>query len=299
MDEDSKNSIPLLTAENFLEWRFKMKNLLRGKGLYRLVSGEKIRNDQGQFVSADSLSDLKDKALAIISPKIHKSLISTVIANGGEDDPVILWSNIMAFGSSKKEANIFRAYRNLYLLTIDPTNISSSILKFRDAIAELQSLDLDLDKRQIGHLILLKIPPTLAAVQDAVINTGQTSTEVTYNLVLDILDNKAKTTSIAVTPPKSDAAESDAATALLTYLCRDGKHSPKANHSASQCFALHPKLLEEYRARLKDRNKSERGETYLASVVEKEDQSHLATAFAGLATDQGEENAYESDVSLL
>ncbi|KNZ44998.1 uncharacterized protein VP01_859g2 [Puccinia sorghi] len=154
MDDKNKISIPLLTAENFLEWQFKMKNVLCGK---------------------DNFPDPKHKALSIISPQIHKSLISTVTVNGGEDDPIVLWKNIIC--------------KSLMF------NISASMLKFRDAISKLKSLELEIDKHMIGHLILSKIPPSPSIVQDSIISTGQMSMEVTYELVLDMLDKKVKTKS--------------------------------------------------------------------------------------------------------
>lgn len=305
MDDDSKLSIPLLTSENFLEWRFKMKNVLRGKGLYNLVSGEKLRGADGKFVSADDFPDLKDKALSIISPRIHKSLISTVTAGGGEDDPGVLWKNILNFGSSKKEANVFRAYRNLNLIAIDPTNIAASILKFRDAISELKSLDLELDERLLGHLILSKIPPSLSSIQDAIISTGQTSTTVTHDIVLDLLDNKAKTaphvlsSSTSHSTPKADNLESDAAAALLTYQCKNGQHDPSAKHSEAQCFAKHPHKLAEYRKRLKDRFSTPETHLTTAETSAKLTNDLVASLASIRVDDDTNSEGHESEVSLL
>lgn len=90
---------------------------------------------------------------------------------------------------------MFRAYHNLKTIEINPVNISASMLKFRDAISKLKSLELEIDKHMIGHLILSKIPPSPSIVQDSIISTGQMSMEVTYELVLDMLDKKVKTKS--------------------------------------------------------------------------------------------------------
>lgn len=297
MEDDTKISIPLLTADNFLEWNFKMKNILRGKGLYDLVIGIKVRNETGQYVSAAFSQDLKNKALGIIAPRIHKSLISTVSANGGDDDPVVLWLNINSFCSSKKEANIFRAYRNLTLLEVDPNNLAGSILKFRDAIAELKSLDEALNDRQTAHMILSKIPPSLAYIRDSIISTGQSNTVVTFDLVLDMLDNKAKTLSVPSQHPQTAVktepaeSESDAASALLTYKCRDGRHNPSENHTAEQCFALHPNLLDEYRTRLKLRKLKTHPATHLTSA--------FSSAITRMPANDNISEGHESDISLL
>lgn len=305
MDDDTKISIPLLTADNFIEWNFKMKNVLRGKGLYDLVCGLKVRNESGQFVSEALSQDLKNKALGIIAPRIHKSLISTVSANGGDDDPVVLWSNISSFCSSKKEANVFRAYRNLNLIEVDPSNLSNSILKFRDAIAELKSLDELLNDRQTAHMILSKIPPTLSYIRDSIISTGQSNTVITFELVLDMLDNKAKTLSaplqLTQTAVKSESTEfeSDAATALLTYQCKNGQHDPSAKHSEAQCFAKHPHKLEEYRKRLKERSSTPSMHHTTIQTISNS-VNNLAASLASIEVDYDAiSDGHESEVSLL
>ncbi|KAH9471454.1 hypothetical protein Pst134EA_005354 [Puccinia striiformis f. sp. tritici] len=253
-----QQKLPLLTANNFLEWKFKMEAVLDGLGMSTMLSGEKSRDAAGKFIADDP--DLKIQAKALIAPLIHGSLISTVTANGGDKDVVKLWANIMSFGSSKKEANLFRAYRNLESIVINPNNLAGSILQYRDAIAELKSLDQSPDERQTAHMILGKIPDSLASIRDAIISTGLSSTVVTYEVVLDMIDNKAKSQPVAPVQSKpthsthrAENGESDAATALLAEFCKNKTHDPNASHSAAQCFALHPELLDAYRARLKAR----------------------------------------------
>ncbi|KAH9452443.1 hypothetical protein Pst134EB_016394 [Puccinia striiformis f. sp. tritici] len=249
-----------------------MEAVLDGLGMSTMLSGEKSRDAAGKFIADDP--DLKIQAKALIAPLIHGSLISTVTANGGDKDIVKLWANIMSFGSSKKEANLFRAYRNLESIVINPNNLAGSILQYRDAIAELKSLDQSPDKRQTAHMILGKIPDSLASIRDAIISTGLSSTVVTYEVVLDMIDNKAKSQPVAPVQSKpthsthrAENGESDAATALLAEFCKNKTHDPNASHSAAQCFALHPELLDAYRARLKARKSENSPSSHFTAVV--------------------------------
>ncbi|POW17137.1 hypothetical protein PSHT_06512 [Puccinia striiformis] len=50
---------------------------------------------------------------------------------------------------------------------------------------------------------------------------------------------------------KVDNSESDVATALLTYKCKDSKHYPSESHRGDQHFALYLQLLDDYREHLK------------------------------------------------
>lgn len=193
-----------------------------------------------------------DKSLAIISEKIHKSLISTVIANGGDDDPIILWNKINNLGSSKKESNVFRAYREFNTIKIDPSDLSGSILKYRDAIAQLEALDLTLDYRQMAHQILNQLPPLLSQIKDSVISSGNSPNVVTYKVVLDLIDSKARTMPVKSDPPINNYGN---VTAMLKqptkYNCLPGHHHPLANYPEDRCFKLHPHLRNQFYNRSK------------------------------------------------
>ncbi|KAI7936442.1 hypothetical protein MJO29_015745 [Puccinia striiformis f. sp. tritici] len=301
-----QQKLPLLTANNFLEWKFKMEAVLDGLGMSTMLSGEKSRDAAGKFIADDP--DLKIQAKALIAPLIHGSLISTVTANGGDKDVVKLWANIMSFGSSKKEANLFRAYQNLESIVINPNNLAGSILQYRDAIAELKSLDQSPDERQTAHMILGKIPDSLASIRDAIISTGLSSTVVTYEVVLDMIDNKAKSQPVAPVQSKpthsthrAENGESDAATALLAKFCKNKTHDPNASHSAAQCFALHPELLDAYRARLKARKSENSPSSHFTAVVSP--MVGLTSALSSVSLKQPDQDSdnddNQSEVSLL
>ncbi|KNZ43866.1 uncharacterized protein VP01_9782g1, partial [Puccinia sorghi] len=110
--------------------------------------------------------------------------------------------------------------------------------------------------------------PSLAYIRDSII---QSNTVVTFDVVLDMLNNKAKTllvpsqlpqTAVKTEPAKSES-HAASALALLTYKCRDGRHNPSKNHTAKQCFALHPNFLDKYRTRLKLRKLKTHPATHL------------------------------------
>ncbi|KAI9603017.1 hypothetical protein H4Q26_002327 [Puccinia striiformis f. sp. tritici PST-130] len=262
-----------------------MEAVLDGLGMSTMLSGEKSRDAAGKFIADDP--DLKIQAKALIAPLIHGSLISTVTANGGDKDIVKLWANIMSFGSSKKEANLFRAYRNLESIVINPNNLAGSILQYRDAIAELKSLIKALTKDK---------------------PTGLSSTVVTYEVVLDMIDNKAKSQPVAPVQSKpthsthrAENGESDAATALLAEFCKNKTHDPNASHSAAQCFALHPELLDAYRARLKARKSENSPSSHFTAVVSP--MVGLTSALSSVSLKQPDQDSdnddNQSEVSLL
>ncbi|KNZ60425.1 uncharacterized protein VP01_1556g5 [Puccinia sorghi] len=256
--DHDKYLVPELTADNYVDWIVKMKSVLKAKELYQLVIGKeplKGRGDDGKVTDLDHSLRL-DKAHALIITRIHSSVSGRVRKNGGDDCPKKLWSNIIEFGASKKQANVFKAWYRLMHLPLRADNIQSFTSQFWDAIAVLQSLDASIDENILGHIILMKIPNELSHVRNSLIASGTSSLiEVTYEVVLEMLDSQSKADSSgpAAKPSNDNHTIDDSATALLTQRCPPGKHIKSSTHSESRCFSLHPELLKKYRDQLNAR----------------------------------------------
>ncbi|KNZ55507.1 uncharacterized protein VP01_265g9 [Puccinia sorghi] len=262
-----KYHVPELTADNFVDWLIKMKSILKAKELYQLVIGKepsKVRGDDGKIFDVDQSLRL-DKAHALIITRVHSSISGRVRKNGGDECPKKLWANILEFGSSKKQSNVFKAWYRLLHLPLRSNDVPGFISKFWDGVAVLQSLDVKVDEQVLGHIVLMKVPFELSHVRNAIIASGTTTeTKVTFEYVLEMLDSqvKANTSAISITTPSkqpvaSSDIENDSASALLTQKCPQGRHLPSASHNAENCFSLHPEKLSEYRRILKSKQEAE------------------------------------------
>jgi hypothetical protein len=257
MSSSKKYHIPELTAENYVNWVVKMKSALKAKELYQLVLGKehtKVRGKDGKIIDINQSLCL-DKAHALIITRVHSSISRRVCIDRAEDCPIKLWKNILDFGASKKEANIFKAWYQLMHLPLRSNDVAGFISKFWDGVAVLQSLDAKVDKTILGHIILMKLPHNLSHVPNTIIASGTTSSvKVTYETILKMLDSQIKAdTSLLASVPYKPATNTqiDSAEALLT--CPQGRHLPENKlHSANQCFSLHPKLLTKFRKRKKE-----------------------------------------------
>ncbi|KNZ55749.1 uncharacterized protein VP01_2594g2 [Puccinia sorghi] len=314
--DHDKYQIPELTTENYVDWIVKMKSVLKAKELYQLVIGKeptKRRGDDGKVVDLDHSLRL-DKAHALIITRIHSSISGRVRKNGGDDCPKKLWSNILEFGASKKQANVFKAWYHLMHLPLRANNVQSFTSQFWDGIAVLQSLDASIDDNILGHIILMKIPNELSHVRNSLIASGTSSLiEITYEVVLEMLDSQVKAdSSCPVAKPSNDNHTiDDSASALLTQKCPQGRHLPSATHKAENCFSLHPEKLTEYRKILKSKQEAEANlamfespTTYNVEAV----QSSSATTINELVASFDElpahlsasaSDGHESEVSML
>ena len=320
MASHERFQLPELNRDNFLDWVGKVSSVLRSKNLYDLVldKEEKRRDKKGQFIAKDKdpvRLERLNHAHAIMYTRIHSSLTSRLSQNGGKTCPIVLWSNIQAFGASKKKATTFKAWVKLNGLELRTDNIPQFITAYWDCIAALQSLDADIEPVSLGHAILAKMPAGLSHVRDSLIAAGSSSdTEVTYETVPDLLDSQlsssAPVTKSIAAPPAPRFSDPGEASALLTQKCPSGRHLPSATHSADKCFSLHPELLTEYRKHMKAKLEAEAHLTTLlgpsmfnVEVVSPANSSidKLVESFDSLPANLASEGSdgYESEVSLI
>ncbi|KAI7940918.1 hypothetical protein MJO28_013203 [Puccinia striiformis f. sp. tritici] len=234
---------------------------------------------------------------------------------GGNECPIVLLSNIEAFGASKKKANAFKAWVNLNSLNLQIDNIPQFTTDYWNCIATLQLLGEAIEPVSLGHAILAKLPAGLFHVRDTLIAAGSSSDlEVSYKTVLDLLDSQLSastptTKKIATTrvPRPSEPGE---ASALLTQKCPQGRHLPSATHTANNCFSIHPDRLIDFRKAMKAKQEAE---AHLAMFVpptmynmeantpEESKINDLARSLKALPIDPKEEDndGHESEVSLI
>ncbi|KAI7954404.1 hypothetical protein MJO28_004804 [Puccinia striiformis f. sp. tritici] len=319
MASHERFQLPELTRDNFLDWEGKITSVLRSKGLYDLVldKEEKRRDEKGQFVAKDKdpiRLERLNHAHAIMYTRIHSSLTGRLSQNEGKTCPIALWSNIQAFGASKKKANAFKAWVKLNGLVLRVDNIPQFTTDYWNCIATLQSYDAVIEPVSLGHSLLAKLPPGLSHIRDSLISTGSTSeVEVMYETVLDMLDSQLLSSppiakSITASPlPKFDSGE---ATALLTKRCPEGRHLPSASHPAEKCFSLRPDLLAQYQKHLKAKLEAEAHLTTLLGPsmfnveVDRSSSSSidkLTETFNQLPGNlvSNDADGYESEVSLI
>ncbi|KAI9603931.1 hypothetical protein H4Q26_003540 [Puccinia striiformis f. sp. tritici PST-130] len=164
MASHERFQLPELTRDNFLDWEGKITSVLRSKGLYDLVldKEEKRRDEKGQFVAKDKdpiRLERLNHAHAIMYTRIHSSLTGRLSQNEGKTCPIALWSNIQAFGASKKKANAFKAWVKLNGLVLRADNIPQFTTDYWNCIATLQSYDAVIEPVSLGHSLLAKLPP--------------------------------------------------------------------------------------------------------------------------------------------
>ncbi|KAI9629347.1 hypothetical protein KEM48_013013 [Puccinia striiformis f. sp. tritici PST-130] len=94
---------------NFLEWTSKVGSVFNGLSLLKTFNRGKPRDAAGKFIAAEP--DFNASALAILAPLIHSSLVSTVTANGGDKDSVVLRENTDFVWIVKKEGKLVLCLR--------------------------------------------------------------------------------------------------------------------------------------------------------------------------------------------
>ncbi|KAI8454363.1 hypothetical protein BY996DRAFT_6450469 [Phakopsora pachyrhizi] len=200
---------------------------LFAKKLYQLILGNHsdlpTRDKKGKFVNlSDILKEKLDLAHSIIITHIDDSLLCQLAVDGGQDDPIKLWSNIIKFGSSNKQSNVFRAWMKIKSLQLRDDNISEFILSFYNCVSELRILKVAIDEENLAYDFLAKIPESLGSVRDSIITSGSTSSSpILFEAVLDTLDSYLKSNNNYTTNIQNELGkkeELNSATALYNQL---------------------------------------------------------------------------------
>ncbi|KAI8444127.1 hypothetical protein BY996DRAFT_6580659 [Phakopsora pachyrhizi] len=166
-----KTRLPLLNQHNFF--------LILGNH-----SDLPTREKKGKFVNlSDILKEKPDLAHSIIITHIDDSLLCRLAVDGGQDNPIKLWSNIIKFGSSNKQSNVFRAWMKIKSLQLRDDNISEFILSFYNCVSELRILEVAIDEENLAYDILAEIPESLGlAVIDTLDSYLKSNNNYTTNI---------------------------------------------------------------------------------------------------------------------
>ncbi|KAH9464297.1 hypothetical protein H4Q26_007145 [Puccinia striiformis f. sp. tritici PST-130] len=280
MNSNERFHLLELTCINFLDWEGKVISVLRLKDLHDLVvdKEEKHRDEKGQFAAKEKdpirIHQL-NPAHAIIYTRIHSSLTGRLSQNGGKNCPIVLWTNIQAFGAAKKKAPSFKAWYKINHLKLCTNNIAEFTSEYWNCIATLQSLDKVTEPASLGHALLAKIPASLSHIQDAII-----------------------------------AADPSEASALLTRKCPQGPHLPSATHTSDNCFSIHPKKLIDFQKAIKAKQEAEAHlamfvppSTYNVEATQCQDNNNtdLVNSFQALSSKftKDDSHDHQSEVSLM
>ncbi|KAI9614485.1 hypothetical protein KEM48_005950, partial [Puccinia striiformis f. sp. tritici PST-130] len=155
MTSNERYHLPELTRDNFLDWQGK-----------------------GQFIA-------KDKDPVRLERLNHAHAII-----GGNECPIVLLSNIEAFGASKKKANAFKAWVNLNSLNLQIDNIPQFTTDYWNCIATLQLLGEAIEPVSLGHAILAKLPAGLFHVRTLLLLLVPLRSRSLLQTVLDLLDSQ-------------------------------------------------------------------------------------------------------------
>src|ERR1700738_3119325 len=135
------NSIPdfsKLNDTNYREWKSNMKSTLQALGVWRIVTGERIKPGDGTPELEKFWQDW-DKAAGQLKMRVEHG--QETHFEGYEDDPKEIWERLAAFHMSKKPAVRFNAYAELFSLSKkDDESLTSLMVRIDQAMQNIRNL---------------------------------------------------------------------------------------------------------------------------------------------------------------
>ncbi|KAI7956144.1 hypothetical protein MJO29_007543 [Puccinia striiformis f. sp. tritici] len=214
-DLATKNSIPILTDNNFSSWKNTVYLYCQQKATHRFLLSDRLTS-----ASEEQKEDWEDKKSAAVGVLTHYM---------GEDN--------RATTTPKNQTKVYQKFLGIKF----KSNLSELLVQVDKGIANM---------RAVGITIRIPLPtePTVNEyfLAEQIVNFLPKSFEITKDLLLSkrpltlkvvrkhlgvkALDSSESTTSI----------KTESALKVAQPFCENGRHNPKTKHRPDQCYQLHP-----------------------------------------------------------
>ncbi|MBW0564191.1 hypothetical protein O181_103906 [Austropuccinia psidii MF-1] len=213
-----KQPLPILTENNFPEWRRQTIGLLRQKKLYVHCIEETIPS-----LSSETRPSAADN-------KIIDSNIETcnIITNSLD---LCTFANIVA-----------RIWSRFSKITYNG-NLQSFISELRQSLNKIKTVGIKVGIQRLAFAILTKLPNDFnSLIEKVTLNTEtQGSPDAILNLLHDAaLKEEALKSSIKSNIDGKMALNRETFKSKTIHYCSNGRHNPLANHSPEKYWQLHP-----------------------------------------------------------
>lgn len=135
---DSKTTIPKLTRETYPLWRSRMQALLRIKGYWNVVSGQR-KKEEGK--TDETFDDLSEMAASYIYLQFNEEMERLVVDKLESGDAAAMWTTLETECLSKRAGARFNAYDDLFSIRkTEDESLHSLALRVADSVRTIRNL---------------------------------------------------------------------------------------------------------------------------------------------------------------
>jgi len=138
MAESGLIKIQSLNETNYQTWSQEMKAVLRGKGLWRLVS-EQEKKHTSDPDKQDKWDDKADKACGLLTLGVEPS--QCILFQDVGDDPIKIWTTLEAAHIQKRPGTRFNAYDDFFSIRKNESeSLQALVSRIETSMSKMQNL---------------------------------------------------------------------------------------------------------------------------------------------------------------
>ncbi|MBW0541108.1 hypothetical protein O181_080823 [Austropuccinia psidii MF-1] len=253
-NNDLQKIIPILTDNNYLEWKLRMIICLKQQRLYQYCVKKFIPRDVGTRtpVVEAKIIDENVEACGIITNFMHSRMFEALVTS--EDitkSCYLLLSKVNKVFASLSFNSKARLWRKFQKLTYE-NNLKEFLENTQKCLSEIALVRKAVEDKSIAFLILTKLPEEFHSLIGKV--TLNADTQGNPDTILNILDEAAlKEYSFSTNSTKLLALNKENFPSTVVHYCSNERHNPLVTtHGPDKCWKLHPKLKPERKRRDKE-----------------------------------------------
>ncbi|KNZ48282.1 hypothetical protein VP01_577g8 [Puccinia sorghi] len=241
-------TIPQLTEENYSIWKDKMTALLKLRGVFGQM------NNPAVALGESDNAELTMLLLAKMDSVTHNNVVT---ADNSESAQKI-WQSIKERFASNQASNRARMFNDFLYVKFQEDSVESFVTDIKVSIKKLVDVGIELPQDILAYLVLFKFPNSLQTLKRQIMHSDkELSVEFVCNHLIQFNnESRAEIKETSGSNPEaalfSNRGRNDKNSGKdkpnAPKRCKSGYHNPKqdANHSADNCWHLHPEIAPDW-----------------------------------------------------
>ncbi|MBW0553296.1 hypothetical protein O181_093011 [Austropuccinia psidii MF-1] len=251
---DLPKIIPILTDENYSEWKLQMIICLKQRRLYQYCIEQCIPGNgvtQTPSVEAKVVHANVEACSLITNFLDSRTFAALVTSEEITQNSYLLWKKVNErFASSTFNSKV-RIWSKFQKLTYD-NSLKDFIANTRKCLSDIASVGIAVEEEILAFSILTKLPEEFHSLIEKV--TLNAETQGNPDAILNVLHEATlKEDALRTDTSRALILKKDSFLSKIVHYCSNGKHNPLVTtHGPEKCWQLHPKLKPERRRKDKE-----------------------------------------------
>ncbi|MBW0537624.1 hypothetical protein O181_077339 [Austropuccinia psidii MF-1] len=249
-NHDIRKVIPILTDENYSEWKLRMIICLKQRRLYQYcIPGDGVTRTP---TLEAKIVDANVEACGLITNFLDSRTFAALVTSEEiTQNSYLLWNKVNERFASSTFNSKARIWSKFQKLTYD-NNLKDFITNTQKCLSDIASVGINVEEEILAFSILTKLPDEFHSLIEKV--TLNADTQGNPDAILNVLHEATlKEEALSMDTTRALILKKDTFPSKIIHYCSSGKHNPLVTtHKAEKCWQLHPELRPERRCKEKE-----------------------------------------------